>query len=161
MTKYIGKKQIAKTERTNYHVNEFKHSNIYLAQAPNFVKDDIHVLNVMFTNLFSCEEALDINQRQNIICWGAEGMVVMEGKNQTISKKIAKEVSLALHLDLPVWTMRGYKLEPVYAVIKDWQGVKENEEKWASVLIEGQDIPRSNATTVQSSIVPNKSFKLN
>jgi len=141
--RHIGKKTLDKAENGNFHIAEFKNSKIYLAPSPDHDKDDIHILNVCFSNMFSCVSELEIEQRQNIICWGAEGLVVLEGSNQTISKTVAKETSLALHLDLPVWVLRNYHLSPVYAVVREWQGVKENETKWASIILEGEETPPS------------------
>lgn len=149
----LAKKELVKTERVNFHIGEFKNSKIYLTRSkiPDYAsKDDIHIVNALFTNVFSCVETLELSQRQNIICWGAEGLVVIEGRNQYISKSVAKEVSLALHLDLPVWVLRGFKMENVIAVIREWQGKKEDEDKWASILIEGQDIPQSMEFTTMS-----------
>lgn len=151
--RHIGKKQLDKVENTNFHIGEFKNSKIYISQSPDHDKDDIHLLNVIFTNMFCCIPELEIPARQNIIGWGAEGLVVLESRSKTISKTVAKEVSLALHMDLPVWVLREYHLSPVYAVVKEWQGIKENENKWASIILEGEIPPNNNKETTPYTVM--------
>jgi len=174
--RHIGKKTLDQVGRTNFHIGEYKNSKIYLAHNPFPVmsshgkqytsKDDVHILNSLFSNLFACDlgdQLGDLQHRLNIISWGAEGMVILEGKNPTISKDLAKEVSLALHLNIPVWVMRDYVLLPVAAVIKDWQGSAENETrnnaKWATIITEGTEIPVSPEITYQSALNKQEAVK--
>lgn len=133
-------------------IAEHKDSKIYMAQTdiPDWKTNygSIQICNSFFRKIFVPDKSkLEIDQRLHIICWAAEGMVVSEYQSH-VSEDTAKEVALALHLGIPVWTLRDINLQSVYCVMKSMQGGKYNPHKFAQIITEKE--MEQNSITPQS-----------